>query len=46
MRQHSAPQSFVMRARILLVGATGAGVLETAKQLGLGHATVQRWRAH
>jgi hypothetical protein len=45
LRQHSAPQSLVMRARIILLGAAGAGVRETAEQLRLGRATVQRWRA-
>ncbi|WP_120797290.1 helix-turn-helix domain-containing protein [Thiocapsa rosea] len=45
VRRHSAPQSLVMRARIILLGAAGAGVRETAEQLGLGRATVQRWRA-
>ena len=45
VRQHSAPQSLLMRARIILLGADGAGVRETAEQLGLGRATVQRWRA-
>jgi transposase len=45
VRQRSAPQSLVMRARIILLGADGAGVRETAEQLRLGRATVQRWRA-
>ncbi|SDX54581.1 helix-turn-helix domain-containing protein [Thiocapsa roseopersicina] len=45
VRQHSAPQSLVMRARIILLGADGAGVRETAERLSLGRATVQRWRA-
>ncbi|NCA72765.1 MAG: helix-turn-helix domain-containing protein, partial [Sphingobacteriia bacterium] len=45
VHQHSAPQSLVMRARIILLGATGTGVRETAEQLRLGRATVQRWRA-
>ncbi|NCA72394.1 MAG: helix-turn-helix domain-containing protein [Sphingobacteriia bacterium] len=45
VRQHSAPQSLVMRARIILLGADGAGVRENAEQLRIGRATVQRWRA-
>ena len=34
-----------MRARMILLAAEGAGVRETAKELGIGRATVQRWRA-
>jgi transposase len=45
VRQHSAPQNRVTRARIILLGAAGMGVRETAAQLGIGRATVQRWRA-
>ena len=45
VRQHSAPQSLVTRARIVLLGADGVGVRESAERLGLGHATVQRWPA-
>lgn len=44
-RQRRAPQGVVMRARIVLLAAEGAGVRETAKALGIGRATVQRWRA-
>jgi transposase len=44
VRQHHAPQSLVMRARIILLADAGVGVHETARELGLGRATVQRWR--
>jgi transposase len=45
VRQHKAPQRLVTRARIILLGADGVGVRESAERLGLGRATVQRWRA-
>jgi transposase len=45
VRQRRAPQGVVMRARIILLAAEGAGVRETVKELGIGRATVQRWRA-
>jgi transposase len=44
VRQRQAPQSVVMRARIVLLAAAGLGVRETAAQLRLGRSTVQRWR--
>jgi len=33
-----------MRARIVLMAGAGVGVRETARQLDVGRATVQRWR--
>lgn len=44
VRQHRAPQSLVVRARIILMAGDGVGVRETARELDLGRATVQRWR--
>jgi transposase len=44
VRQHRAPQSLVLRARIILMAGDGVGVHETARELDLGRATVQRWR--
>jgi len=44
VRQHHAPQSLVLRARIILMADAGVGVRETARALGVGRATVQRWR--
>ena len=44
VRQHNAPQSLVMRARIVLMAGAGIGVRETARVLDVGRATVQRWR--
>jgi transposase len=45
VRQHHAPRSLVMRARIILMAGAGVGVRETARELDVGRATVQRWRA-
>jgi transposase len=45
VRQRRASQGVVTRARIILLAGEGAGVRETAKALGIGRATVQRWRA-
>jgi len=45
VRQHQAPQSLVLRARIILLADAGWGVRETARELAIGRATVQRWRA-
>ena len=42
--QRSAPQGLVMRAHIVLWAAAGVGVRSTAASLGVGRATVQRWR--
>jgi transposase len=44
VRQRHAPQSLVMRARIVLMAGAGVGVRQTARELGVGRATVQRWR--
>jgi transposase len=44
VRQHQAPQALVMRARIILMASAGSGVRETARALGIGRTTVQRWR--
>jgi len=44
VRQHNAPQSLVMRANIILLAGEGVGVAESARQLGIGRTTVQRWR--
>jgi transposase len=44
VRQHHAPQSLVMRARIILMAGAGRGVRETVRELDIGRATVQRWR--
>jgi transposase len=44
VRQHHAPQSLVMRARIILMADAGSGVRATARELTIGRATVQRWR--
>jgi len=45
VRQRQAPQSLVLRARIILLADAGWGVRETARELAVGRATVQRWRA-
>ena len=45
VRQRHAPQSLVMRARIILLADAGIGVRETARELNIARATVQRWRA-
>ena len=44
VRQHNAPQSLVLRARIILMADDGSGVRETAETLETGRSTVQRWR--
>ena len=44
VRQNHAPQSLVMRARIILMAGAGVGVHKTARELQVGRATVQRWR--
>ncbi len=43
-RRHTAPQGLVKRAQIILLAARGVGVRATAERLGIGRATVQRWR--
>jgi len=44
VRQRHAPQSLVLRARIVLLADAGLGVRETAAPLGLWRRTIQRWR--
>jgi transposase len=43
VRQRHAPQSLVMRARIGLLAGAGVAVRETARELDMRRATVQRW---
>lgn len=43
-RQRNAPQGLVRRAQIILLAERGVGVRATAQRLGIGRATVQRWR--
>ena len=43
-RRRNAPQGLVKRAQIILLAAYGIGVRATAERLGMGRATVQRWR--
>jgi hypothetical protein len=38
VRQHHAPQSLVMRARIVLMAGAGIAVRETVRILGIGRA--------
>ena len=44
VRAHSTPQKLAERARIVLFAATGLGVGETARRLGLWRKTVGHWR--
>jgi transposase len=44
VRQRYAPQSLVMRARLILLAGAGAGVRKSARKLEVGRTTVQRWR--
>jgi transposase len=44
VRQRNAPQGLVGRAQIILLAARGVGVRATVERLGVGRATVQRWR--
>ena len=39
VRQHHAPQSLVLRARIILMADAGVGVRETARALGVGRSS-------
>ena len=43
-RRRNAPQGLVRRAQIILLAARGIGVRPTVERLGIGRATVQRWR--
>jgi putative transposase len=44
VRAHSTPQKLAERARIILLGATGLGIAETAQQLGIWRKTAGHWR--
>jgi putative transposase len=44
VRAHSTPQKLAERGRIILLAATGLGVGETARQLGIWRKTAGHWR--
>ncbi len=44
IRAHSTPQKLAERARIITLAATGIGVGETARHLGVWRKTVSEWR--
>ena len=44
-RAHKTPRKLAERATIIVLAAAGAGVRETARQLGIWPKTVRRWRA-
>ena len=44
VRAHSTPQKLAERARIVLFAATGLGVDETARRLGIWRKTAGHWR--
>jgi transposase len=44
VRAHSAPQKLAERARIILLAATGLGVDEAARRLGIWRKTAGHWR--
>jgi transposase len=44
VRAHSTPQKLAERARIVLLAATGLGVDETARRLGVWRKTASTWR--
>jgi putative transposase len=44
VRAHSTPQKLAERARIILLAATGLGVDETARHLGIWRKTAGHWR--
>ena len=44
VRKHTSAQQLVTRARIVLLGAAGVSVHETARRLGVERKTVQSWR--
>jgi putative transposase len=44
VRAHSTPQRLAERARIVLLAATGLGVDETARRLGIWRKTASHWR--
>ena len=45
LRQHSTPQTFALRVRIVLAAATGRRNLPLARDLGCTLKTVIKWRA-
>jgi transposase len=45
VRRASTPQSLALRARIILMAGEGAGVVETAEQLGVWRKGVSHWRS-
>ena len=45
LRSHSTPQQLALRARMIVLGDDGAGVGETARQLGVWRKGVSFWRA-
>jgi len=44
VRAHSTPQKLAERARIILLAASGLGINETARQLGIWRKTAGHWR--
>jgi putative transposase len=44
VRAHSTPQKLAERARIILLAATGFGIDETARRLGIWRKTAGHWR--
>jgi putative transposase len=44
VRAYATPQKLAERARIVLLAATGAGIAETARQLGIWRKTARHWR--
>jgi putative transposase len=44
VRTHSTPQQLAVRARIILHAASGVGVRESARELGVWPKTVRYWR--
>ena len=45
IRSHSTPQQLALRARMIVLAADGAGVVETAQRLGVWRKGVSLWRA-
>jgi transposase len=44
VRAHSSPQKLAERARIILLAASGTGIAQTARQLGIWRKTAGHWR--
>jgi putative transposase len=44
IRTHATPQQLALRARLILHAAEGAGVRESARELGVWPKTVRYWR--